>query len=102
MGGENSMVNFVQKKWAAQDHTHIRYPGGKYIAQRFATALVYAAQQHPGAVEFIKTVAGQMAALLEYQYTPAQLAGHAFGHHGTGEASTNNNRLNTHAALPKS
>ena len=34
MGGENSMVNFVQKKWAAQDHTHIRYPGGKYIAQR--------------------------------------------------------------------
>ena len=48
MGGENSMVNFVQKKWAAQDHTHIRYPGGKYIAQRFATALVYDAQQHPG------------------------------------------------------
>ncbi len=46
MGGENSMVDFVQKKWAAKDHTHIRYLGGKYIAQQLAAALVDAANQY--------------------------------------------------------
>lgn len=35
MGGENSMVNFVQKGWAAKDYTHIGFPGGKYIATQF-------------------------------------------------------------------
>ena len=40
MGGENSMVAFVEKKWASQDHTHIRYPGGKFIAKELTAALI--------------------------------------------------------------
>ena len=40
MGGENSMVAFVEKKWASQDHTHIRFPGGKFIAKELAAALI--------------------------------------------------------------
>ncbi len=40
MGGENSMVAFVEKKWASQDHTHIRFPGGKYIAKELTAALI--------------------------------------------------------------
>lgn len=34
MGGENSMAEFVKNKWAAKDHTHINYSGGKQIAGR--------------------------------------------------------------------
>ena len=32
MGGENSMVEFVRKNWAAKDYTHLGYAGGKFIA----------------------------------------------------------------------
>ncbi len=32
MGGENSMAEFVKNKWAAKDHTHINYSGGRQIA----------------------------------------------------------------------
>lgn len=34
MGGENSMAEFVKNKWAAKDHTHINYSGGRHIAGR--------------------------------------------------------------------
>ncbi len=44
MGGENSMPGFVARKWAAKDYTHIGYPGGRYIAGRFADAVVAAVE----------------------------------------------------------
>ena len=34
MGGENSMVNFVQKKWAAQDHNPVTYTQMKHPTNR--------------------------------------------------------------------
>ena len=40
MGGENSMVTFVRNNWAAKDYTHMRYQGGRVIANRFVESLV--------------------------------------------------------------
>jgi len=40
MGGHNSMVRFVERRWAAKDYTHIGYTGGKYVADRLVDALV--------------------------------------------------------------
>ncbi len=40
MGGEKSMVKFVENKWASKDYTHIGYPGGKYIATQFVRSLI--------------------------------------------------------------
>ena len=59
-----------------------------------------AVDQHPGTIEFIKTVSGQMVTLFEDQYTPAQLTGHAFGHHGTRQAGANHDRLISHTVSP--
>ena len=39
MGGSNSMPEFVKRKWASKDYTHIGYPGGKYIAEQFVRYL---------------------------------------------------------------
>lgn len=40
MGGHNSMVRFVERRWAAKDYTHIGYTGGKYVADRLVDALI--------------------------------------------------------------
>ena len=40
MGGEGSMVSFVERKWAAKDYTHIGYAGGRYIARELVRALL--------------------------------------------------------------
>ena len=42
MGGENGMVNFVERDvpWAAKDYTHISALGGRAIAKRFFKALM--------------------------------------------------------------
>ncbi len=40
MGGENSMLGFVERKWAAKDHLHIGYGGGKYIASQMFKSLM--------------------------------------------------------------
>ena len=44
MGGENSMVDFVEKGWAAKDYTHLSFGGGRYIAGRLVDALLYLKQ----------------------------------------------------------
>lgn len=44
MGGENSMVRFVERGWAAKDYTHIGFAGGKYIATQFVDFLKAATQ----------------------------------------------------------
>lgn len=49
MGGENSMVGFVEKGWAAKDYTHLSFGGGKYIAKQFVNALLYEKQKVEGA-----------------------------------------------------
>ena len=42
MGGENGMVNFVERDvpWAAKDYTHISALGGRAIAKRFFKAIM--------------------------------------------------------------
>ncbi len=40
MGGENSMVKFVEKRWAAKDYTHVSSAGAKVIARDFVDALL--------------------------------------------------------------
>lgn len=40
MGGKNSMVGFVKRKWAAKDYTHIGYAGGQYIGSEFVKSLI--------------------------------------------------------------
>lgn len=45
MGGENSMVGFVQRNWAAKDYTHIGYAGGRFIGNEFVKSLVNAGSE---------------------------------------------------------
>ncbi len=45
MGGENSMVDFVEKGWAAKDYTHLSFGGGRYLAKQLVNALLYLKQQ---------------------------------------------------------
>ena len=42
MGGENSMLKFVNAKpaMAAKDYTHLNFRGGKYVAKRLSDALL--------------------------------------------------------------
>ncbi len=44
MGGERSMVRYVDNKWAAKDYTHIAYNGGKQIATQMVRSLLYGYQ----------------------------------------------------------
>lgn len=40
MGGESSMVKYVQKGWASKDYTHMSFRGGKEIAKSLMKALM--------------------------------------------------------------
>lgn len=40
MGGENSMIKFVENKWAAKDYMHIGFGGGQIIGRQLANALI--------------------------------------------------------------
>lgn len=40
MGGENSMVRFVEKNWASKDYTHLGFRGGREIAGALMEALM--------------------------------------------------------------
>jgi hypothetical protein len=40
MGGENSMVQFVEKGWASKDYTHLTFRGGREIARSLMKALM--------------------------------------------------------------
>jgi hypothetical protein len=40
MGGENSMVKYVQKGWASKDYTHLGFRGGREIAKSLMKALM--------------------------------------------------------------
>ena len=40
MGGENSMVEFVDKGWAGKDYTHLSFRGGREIAKSLIKALL--------------------------------------------------------------
>jgi len=49
MGGEGSMIEFVKKKLANSDYTHINYSGGKILGEKLATSLIEAIEQYyPG------------------------------------------------------
>lgn len=40
MGGENSMVRFVESNWASKDYTHLSFRGGREIAEALLKALL--------------------------------------------------------------
>ncbi len=40
MGGENSMVEYVEKGWASKDYTHLSFRGGREIAKSLMNALM--------------------------------------------------------------
>ena len=40
MGGENSMVRYVENNWASKDYTHLSFRGGKEIAEALMRALM--------------------------------------------------------------
>ena len=40
MGGENSMVRYVEKNWASKDYTHLSFRGGKELARILYEALM--------------------------------------------------------------
>ncbi|MDH6534462.1 hypothetical protein D0T51_05005 [Parabacteroides sp. 52] len=40
MGGENSMVQYVEKNWASKDYTHMGFRGGKELARALMHALL--------------------------------------------------------------
>lgn len=40
MGGENSMVGFVERNWASKDYTHMSFRGGREIANALLNALM--------------------------------------------------------------
>lgn len=40
MGGENSMVRFVENNWASKDYTHLSFKGGKEVASALLNAIL--------------------------------------------------------------
>lgn len=40
MGGENSMIRFVENNWASKDYTHLSFRGGKEIASALLKAIL--------------------------------------------------------------
>lgn len=40
MGGENSMVRYVENNWASKDYTHLSFRGGKEIANALMKAIL--------------------------------------------------------------
>jgi hypothetical protein len=48
MGGENSMVKFVEKGWAGKDYTHLTFKGGREIARSFMKALMLEKEFYDG------------------------------------------------------
>ncbi len=40
MGGQNSMVKYVNNNWASKDHTHLSFRGGREIAHALYDALI--------------------------------------------------------------
>lgn len=40
MGGENSMVRYVNNNWASKDYTHLGFRGGREIATSFLNAIL--------------------------------------------------------------
>lgn len=40
MGGENSMVRYVENNWASKDYTHLSFRGGREIAKALLEALM--------------------------------------------------------------
>ncbi|MDR1555756.1 MAG: hypothetical protein LBS88_01825 [Tannerellaceae bacterium] len=48
MGGENSMLRFVEKGWAGKDYTHLNFRGGREIARSFMKALMHEKEFYDG------------------------------------------------------
>ncbi|MDR3251731.1 MAG: hypothetical protein LBT42_08740 [Tannerella sp.] len=40
MGGQNSMVKYVNSNWASKDYTHLRFRGGREIANALYNAII--------------------------------------------------------------
>ena len=40
MGGEGSMVHYVERRWASKDYTHLSFRGGRELAASLFDALI--------------------------------------------------------------
>ena len=40
MGGEDGMVNYVKRNWAAKDYTHLSFQGGRELANALYDAII--------------------------------------------------------------
>lgn len=40
MGGDDSMVSYVKRNWAAKDYTHLSFQGGRELAYALFDALI--------------------------------------------------------------
>lgn len=54
MGGENSMVRFVENNWASKDYTHLSFRGGREIATALINALLLEKQFYDEADKVVR------------------------------------------------
>lgn len=54
MGGENSMVRFVENNWASKDYTHLSFRGGREIATALFNALLLEKQFYDEADKVVR------------------------------------------------
>jgi lysophospholipase L1-like esterase len=40
MGGQNSMIKYVEYNWASKDYTHLSFQGGKELAKALFDAII--------------------------------------------------------------
>ena len=41
MGGENSMIRYVENNWASKDYTHLSFRGGREVANSLLNAILF-------------------------------------------------------------
>ena len=46
MGGQNSMINYVNSNWASKDYTHLSFRGGREIANALYDAIITEKSQY--------------------------------------------------------
>ncbi|MGL4326519.1 MAG: hypothetical protein ACRCS7_03470, partial [Tannerellaceae bacterium] len=51
MGGENSMVQYVDNNWASKDYTHISHGGGRQIGTALVKAILLEAEKYEAIYE---------------------------------------------------
>jgi hypothetical protein len=48
MGGQNSMVKYVDSNWASKDYTHLSFRGGREVANALFEAIINEKNMYDG------------------------------------------------------